>query len=349
MMKGCSFYLCTVLAVLAMGLSESEATGGTSSQRQKWLDALPDNVILHAPYTPFKDDEERSFNATKETVDKLAALAKQQGVNLVWVPGSMGQFQTLTDEERKLLVEYWVEAGHKHGIYIVAHVGSNSIERSRALAVHAEQVGADAIASVPPFYLYEPQSTAEQIDVCLDFLKQISDAAPTLPFFYYHIVPNVFQKSITLFLEQASVKFPNLIGIKWVELDNHDWFTAVSRFNDSYALLFAPEPKIASFGLGSGRGVVLAEDFFAQTYLKMQAHYLQGDIQSAREEQAWKYSAMGIFSKYGGGSAERLVYERFIDVDLGTARRPWLPFTGNKAALFAELEGIGFFNMSDNI
>ena len=199
---------------------------------------MPENIILAAPYTPYKNDESRTLNATEENVYRLAKNAKRLGVNLVWVPGSMGQFQALSVDERKLLLEYWVKAGKDLDIYVIAHVGSNCIQKSRDLAVHAASIGADAIASVPPFYLFEPTTTDANIDIVLDFLKEISMAAPSLPFFYYHIVPNIFQNSITEFLTDATTKFPHLIGIKWVKLSFPDWFASVRQFNKTHALLF---------------------------------------------------------------------------------------------------------------
>ena len=77
----------------------------TKEQRNKWLSELPENVILSAPYTPYKDDELRSLNATEDNVYRLASNAKRLGVNLVWVPRSMGQFQALTVDERETLAK----------------------------------------------------------------------------------------------------------------------------------------------------------------------------------------------------------------------------------------------------
>lgn len=318
----------------------------TKEQRNKWLAKLPENVILSAPYTPYKNDELRSLNATEDNVYRLASNAKKLGVNLVWVPGSMGQFQALTVDERKLLLKLWVKAGKDLGIYVVAHVGSNCVQKSRDLAMHAASVGADAIASVPPFYLFEPATTDANIDNVLEFLREISMAAPNLPFLYYHIVPNIFENSVTEFLQEAYAKFPHLIGIKWVRMNYADWFASVQKFNKTHALLFAPEPKLASFSLGPGRGVVLAEDFYAPTYLNMRKlYYASFNLQDAASaEQQWKYDAEAIFGKYGGTAAKRMVYEKFIGLDMGDSRRPLLPFLGEKDELFNELEAIGFFN-----
>lgn len=261
----------------------------------------------------------------------------------------MGQFETLTDSERQELLELWIEAGHEQGLYIVAHVGSNSVARSRALAMHARSAGADAIGAVPPFYDYGPPNTPQAVNGLVDFLKEISDAAPDLPFFYYHIVRAVFPNNLTAVLDRANATFPNLIGVKWVVMDHYDWFHAVSKYNDSHALLYAPEPKLSSFSLGPGRGVVLAEDFFAQTYLRMQRHYFNGQPAKARAEQMWKARVSAVFSSYGGMTAERMVYQRLAGVDLGPPRRPRHAFCMDEEAMLKELSALGFFNDTSGV
>ena len=50
------------------------------------------------------------------------------------------------------------------------------------LAEHAASLDADAIAAVPPYY-----NTAGDVGSVLRWIKPIAAAAPTTPFFYYHI------------------------------------------------------------------------------------------------------------------------------------------------------------------
>ena len=51
------------------------------------LSKMPDHMTLHAPFTPFKYDAQRSLNATSEGIEALARQAASLGVNTVWVPG----------------------------------------------------------------------------------------------------------------------------------------------------------------------------------------------------------------------------------------------------------------------
>jgi len=316
------------------------------------LSQMPDHMVLSAPYTPTNSTGE-GLNASAANIDRLAAQAAAFGVTTVWVPGSMGQFDALTIDERKALVEAWAPAAKKHGLYLIAHVGTGSIGEAQELAKHAQRCGAPAIATVPPYYEY-----TTDVATIARFLALVGAAAPSLPLFYYHI-PSYTRASIKVaeLFEVAAAPangtagtaalVPTLAGVKFVSSDQSDWFELVQHWNSSRALLYAPEPKLASFSLGTGRGTVLAEDFFAPTYLRMLAHYRQGNAVGAAREQSFKLAAMGIIGAFGGAAAERALYRDFPltrGFDFGPPRLPKAPFDESRyATLHARLEEIGFW------
>jgi len=255
----------------------------------------------------------------------------------------MSQFDALSVSERKTLVAAWVSAKQRFNLtlYIIAHVGTDIVSDAREMAAHAAAVGADAISSVPPYY-ETPSSVANLIS----WLAQISAAAPKLPLFYYHIPSSTHAPaSITVheLLKESSTKLPALLGVKYVSSDMMDWYNSIRDYNDTHALLFAPEPKLQSFATGLGRGAVLAEDFYAPTYLRMQQHYARGEHAAARAEQQWKFDTDAVFKNFPG-QPKRSVYKRLNGVDLGPPRLPQLGMNSSlEASLFAELEPHGFF------
>ena len=182
-------------------------------------------------------------------------------------------------------------------------------------------------------------------DTVLSFLKPISDSAPELPLFYYHI-PAVTgcEIEVSALLRKAATAVPMLTGVKWVGHDLGDWFRLVREFNDTRALLFAPEPKLASLPM-MGRGAVLAEDFFGPTYARMRLAYLRAPgSTAAADEQAFKLDALAILAKYKG-AAERTLYRKLCaHVDMGPPRLPKRAMAeADWPALEADLEAIGFW------
>ena len=78
-----------------------------------------------------------------------------KGVTGLYVGGSSGECIYQSVAERKLVLEN-VMAVAKGRIVIIAHVACNNTADSMELAAHAESLGVDAIAAIPPIYFHLP-------------------------------------------------------------------------------------------------------------------------------------------------------------------------------------------------
>eukprot|EP00039_Didymoeca_costata_P019340 m.337141 g.337141 ORF g.337141 m.337141 type:complete len:329 (+) comp18057_c0_seq1:31-1017(+) len=293
------------------------------------------DLILHAPYTPFINN-----SVNLKVIPALAKQAAKSGVTCIWIGGSMGEFDAMSTSERKALTTAWVTAAKEENLYTITHVGSTVISDAMDMAKHAVEVGTDAIASVPPYY-----EIAHDEEEVLVILKAIAAAAPDTPFFYYHI-PGMTKTDISVatLLELAKTSMPTLVGVKFVSTSMSDWMNLVTKYNNTHSLLFAPEPKLQSFAIGLGGGSVLAEDFFAPTFLRMRDFYKKHDYDGAMKEQEWKLSASSIFGQFGGMAAERAIYKELCGVDMGPPRPPNKPFNSSlRQELIDALNGIDFF------
>lgn len=92
---------------------------------------------------------------SQERVKKFTQHLIDKGVNGLYVGGSSGECIYQSKEERKVVLENVMEIA-KGKITIIAHVGCNNTADSAELAAHAEKLGADAIASIPPIYFHLP-------------------------------------------------------------------------------------------------------------------------------------------------------------------------------------------------
>jgi len=111
---------------------------------------MPDTFhgVLPALITPFTDDGSAiDTGALTALVDRVI----NAGVGGLVPGGSTGEFTTLTNGERRLLVEVAVEAAAGR-VAVVAGTGALSTRETVELSVHAEQAGAAAVMVVPPFY-----------------------------------------------------------------------------------------------------------------------------------------------------------------------------------------------------
>lgn len=103
--------------------------------------------MVAATFTPMNENGDVNLSI----IDKYADWVASTPIKGVFVCGTTGEFSSLTIEERKSILEKWVIAARKR-FKVIAHVGSNCQRDAMELAYHAEQVGADAIASIAPSF-----------------------------------------------------------------------------------------------------------------------------------------------------------------------------------------------------
>jgi 4-hydroxy-tetrahydrodipicolinate synthase len=141
---------------------------------------MPDAVGLHgvlpALITPFTADGARI------DADALAAIVERlvrAGVGGLVPGGSTGEFTTLSNTERRELVELTVAAAAGR-VPVVAGTGALSTRETAELSIHAERSGAAAVMIVPPFY--DALSWRELLAHYAAVAEQIS-----IPIVYYNL------------------------------------------------------------------------------------------------------------------------------------------------------------------
>jgi len=98
--------------------------------------------------TPFKENGE----FYRYGMENLLNYLHQNNIDGVFALGSYGSFPMLSIAERKEIAEYIVNYSKILGLKTIIQIGSPSTLDARNLAEHASDIGADAVASVVPFY-----------------------------------------------------------------------------------------------------------------------------------------------------------------------------------------------------
>ena len=145
----------------------------------------------------------------KVNVDAVRELTRwfiDKGVQGLYVGGSSGECIYQSVAERKLVLEN-VMAEAKGKLVVIAHVACNNTADSRELAAHAESLGVDAIAAIPPIYFKLPPHAVAK------YWNDISDAAPNTDFIIYNI-PQLAGISLSVPLLQEMLKNPRVVGVK---------------------------------------------------------------------------------------------------------------------------------------
>ena len=141
-----------------------------------------------------------------ERVRALAEHLIRKGVKGVYVGGSSGECIYQSVDDRKRTLEN-VMAVAKGRITVIAHVACNNTRDSVELARHAESLGVDAIAAIPPIYFHMPEYAIA------DYWIAMSYAAPNTDFVIYNI-PQLAGVALTMPLFEEMRKNPRVAAVK---------------------------------------------------------------------------------------------------------------------------------------
>lgn len=204
--------------------------GGTMRDLSKYKGIIP------AFYACYDDDG----SVSPERIRALTRYFIEKGVNGLYVGGSSGECIYQSVDERKLLLENVVDTA-KRKLVIIAHVACNNTADSMKLAAHAESLGVDAIASIPPIYFRLPPHAIEK------YWNDISSAAPDTDFIIYNI-PQLAGVALDRNLLRNMLKNPRVIGVKNSSMPVED----ISIWRSEGAIVFnGPDEQFLS-GLAAG-------------------------------------------------------------------------------------------------
>ncbi|WP_203433779.1 dihydrodipicolinate synthase family protein [Jiangella asiatica] len=271
-------------------------------------------TLLTAVFTPFRADGELDLDVVAAQADAAAGW----GARGVYVGGSAGEGASMTTAERKALLERW--CGEATGRFdVIAHVGHTSLAEARDLAAHAQRVGADAISAVPPYYHRPADAQA-----VVGFIGRVCEAAPELPFIYYHI-PGMTGVKVpaSAVLLAAEDRVPTFAGVKFADGDLADLQRCLDLAEDRFEVYVgSARLLLASMGIGARTAIGSAYNFTAPLYLRMIEHVERGELREARRCQVLAQSAIEAVGRFGGELAGFKAASSLVGPDCGPCRPP---------------------------
>lgn len=291
--------------------------------------------LIAAPHTAFRADGELALDA----IALQARLLAHNRVNGAFVCGTTGEGASLTGEERRRVVEAWA-AAKPPALALIVHVGHSSVGEACALARHAQDSGADAIATIAPSF-FRPATANDLVTWC----AKVAAAAPRLPFYYYHM-PGMTGVTIPAedFLRAAEARIPTLAGVKFTHENLMDFSRASALGDGKHTMLFGrDEILLSALALGARGAVGSTYNFAAPLYHRIIAAFERGDLEAARRDQARAMEFIDVLGRHGGLAAGKSAM-KLIGVDCGPVRTPLRPLTDrDEQSLRDELQRCGFF------
>lgn len=269
-------------------------------------------------------------DAGKVSPERVRALTRHligKGVQGLYVGGSSGECIYQSVEERKLLLES-VMAESNGKLVIIAHVACNNTSDSQELARHAESLGVDAIASIPPIYFrLPPYGIAE-------YWNDISAAAPNTDFIIYNI-PQLAGVALTPALLAEMRKNPRVIGVKNSSMPTQDIQMWKDQGGPDFVVMNGPDEQFVSgLAMGATGGIGGTYAVMPELFLKAYELFHAGKVAEATQVQ---YDICRIIYKmceaHGNLYAVMKAILKKNGVVCGTARKPLPQLAGSDAEI----------------
>ena len=230
--------------------------------------------VIPAFYACYDDAGEIS----PQRVRALTRYLADKGVKGVYVCGSSGECIYQSVEERKLVLENVMEEARGR-LTVIAHVACNNTRDSQELARHAQALGVDAIAAIPPIYFHLPDHAIAA------YWNDISQAAPDTDFVIYNI-PQLAGVALTMSLFRKMLENPRVVAVKNSSMPVQDIQMFKDAGGEGFVVFNGPDEQfVGGRCMGADGGIGGTYAVMPELYLKMDEYIRAGNIPMAQEIQ----------------------------------------------------------------
>lgn len=222
--------------------------------------------------TPFKDGK-----INYDAMGNLIEWHIENKTDAIIVCGTTGESATMSDEERKTTIKFVVDKVNKR-IPVIAGSGSNNTAYSVELSKYCQEVGADGLLVVTPYYNKSTQ------DGLIKHFTTIAESVD-IPIILYNVPGRTGVNIKPTTVEKLS-KVKNIVAIKEASGDISQ-VAEISRLcGDDFVIYSGNDDQIVPILSLGGSGVisVLANILPKETH-DIVEKYLSGDVEEARKLQ----------------------------------------------------------------
>lgn len=267
--------------------------------------------------TPFKDG-----NVNLDEFKRLIKFQIENKADSIIVCGTTGESPTLSVDEKKELIKCAVETANKQ-VPIIAGTGSNDTKKAIEMSKIAEDLGADGLLIVTPYYNKCTQNGL------IEYYKSIAKSV-SIPIIMYN-VPSRTGVNITPETCLELSKIPNIVAIKEASGNISQVAKIASICKDNLQIYSGNDDQILPVLSLGGIGVisVLANIKPSEVH-KMCYDYFEGNTQSASKIQLENLSLINtLFDEVNPIPIKYALKQ--IGFDVGNPRSPLTPISSNLA------------------
>lgn len=268
--------------------------------------------ICTAMITPFDAKGNIDFQKTEILIEYLL----NHGTESLVVSGTTGEAPTLTKEEKIALIKHVVKvvAGR---VPVIAGTGGNNTKATIELTKRAEEIGADAVMLVAPYYNKPNQ------EGLYEHFKSVAENTK-LPVMLYNI-PGRTGVNIETETVVALSRIPNIVAIKDASGNLNQMARIIANTPRDFALYSGDDSLALPVLAIGGHGVVsVASHIIGNEMQEMYKAFLSGDHEKAAEWHRKLLPLMeGLFEQPSPAPVKTAL--QLIGLNVGSVRLPLVP------------------------
>ncbi|MCZ2844879.1 MAG: 4-hydroxy-tetrahydrodipicolinate synthase [Candidatus Bathyarchaeota archaeon] len=265
--------------------------------------------IIPALVTPFTDDGKSiDEGRIREVVDYTI----ENGSTGVVPCGTTGEFQNLSSEERKRVIEIVIDQANGR-VPVIAASGHSSTKIAIDMTKHAKDVGAEAALVVTPYY-HKPTDRG-----IFEHYRLIAESVD-LPIVLYNI-PHVTGINLSWQMVEDLADIPNIVGLKDSSGELKYMMAVLEKTKPKISLLCGhDEVVLPALAVGCSGAILASANFMPDIWTKIYSHVREGEIERAQELQFKIQKICRIIVKSGAVGTKAAL--NMIGISSGNARLP---------------------------
>ena len=225
-----------------------------------------------AMVTPFNE-----VGINLESLGRSVEFQIEQGTDALLACGTTGEPATMTKEEKATVIRYTIEKAAKR-VPVLAGVGGNHTAEVVRASIEAEELGADGLLAVTPYY---NKTNARGL---IAHFREISDAVH-IPVIIYNVPSRTGLNVTPAGLKELS-GLKNVTGIKEASGDIVQVLEMARVCGESVDLYAGNDNIVVPLMAAGGKGVVsVVANVAPRNTHEMVARYLEGDREGSLELQ----------------------------------------------------------------
>lgn len=223
--------------------------------------------------TPFNEDGTVDFTTFGRNINWQI----NEGIDAIIVCGTTGEASTMTDLEQIEVIRYCVETVNGR-VPVIAGAGSNDTLHGIELAKKAEEVGADGLLLITPYY-----NKCSQNGLIEHFTATAQ--AVTIPCILYSVKGrtgvNIEPETVRILANH-----PNIVGLKEASGDISQVAEILRIVPDDFAVYSGNDDMVVpTMALGGVGYISVISNIAPSASVEMSRAFLEGDLNRARELQ----------------------------------------------------------------